>query len=324
MGSYRTHVLVCGGAGCASSGCKDVEQALTDEITKQGLADEIRVIVTGCMGPCELGPIIIIYPEGVLYRNLKPDDARLIVKEHLLKGRIVDRLLYVTPDTQQKVHTYSDMVFFNRQLRIALRNTGKIDPLEIEEYIAEDGYAALAKVLSEMTPEDVINVLKGSGLRGRGGAGFPTGLKWDFTRRAKGDQKYVVCNADEGDPGAFMDRSIIEGDPHAIIEAMSIAGYTVGANQGYVYVRAEYPLAVAHLTHAINQNHNSGSYLSYLGSHLQHFSHFYAVCNDRILHRIMGLLSLPGFPRQEKPGSFGNTISINTGKSFGKGLIKRF
>jgi (2Fe-2S) ferredoxin len=253
MGSYRTHVLVCGGAGCASSGCKDVEQALTDEITKQGLADEIRVIVTGCMGPCELGPIIIIYPEGVLYRNLKPDDARLIVKEHLLKGRIVDRLLYVTPDTQQKVHTYSDMVFFNRQLRIALRNTGKIDPLEIEEYIAEDGYAALAKVLSEMTPEDVINVLKGSGLRGRGGAGFPTGLKWDFTRRAKGDQKYVVCNADEGDPGAFMDRSIIEGDPHAIIEAMSIAGYTVGANQGYVYVRAEYPLAVAHLTHAFGE-----------------------------------------------------------------------
>jgi NADH-quinone oxidoreductase subunit F len=258
MGSYRAHVLVCGGAACASSGCKEVEQALNDEIAKQGLRDEIRVIVTGCMGPCELGPIIIVYPEGVLYKSLKPEDARLIVTEHLLKGRIVDNLLYVAPDTQQKVHSYSDMVFFNRQVRIALRNTGKIDPLNIEEYIAEDGYRALAKVLTEMTPGDVIDVLKRSGLRGRGGAGFPTGLKWDFTRRAKGDQKYVVCNADEGDPGAFMDRSIIEGDPHTIIEAMAIAGYTVGANQGYVYVRAEYPLAVAHLSHAIQQAREYG------------------------------------------------------------------
>ena len=258
MSSYRTHVLVCGGASCASSGCKDVEQTLTDEITKQGLNDEVRVIVTGCMGPCELGPIIIIYPEGVLYKNLEPEDARLIVNEHLLKGRVVEELLYSTPDTKQKVPTYSDMVFFNRQVRIALRNTGRIDPLNIEEYIAEDGYSALAKVLTEMTPEDVINVLKESGLRGRGGAGFPAGLKWEFTRRAKGDPKYVVCNADEGDPGAFMDRSIIEGDPHSIIEAMAIAGYTIGANQGYVYVRAEYPLAVAHLTHAINQAREHG------------------------------------------------------------------
>ena len=193
-----------------------------------------------------------------MYKSLKPEDARLIVTEHLLKGRIVDNLLYVAPDTQQKVHSYSDMVFFNRQVRIALRNTGKIDPLNIEEYIAEDGYRALAKVLTEMTPGDVIDVLKRSGLRGRGGAGFPTGLKWDFTRRAKGDQKYVVCNADEGDPGAFMDRSIIEGDPHTIIEAMAIAGYTVGANQGYVYVRSEYPLAVAHLSHAIQQAREYG------------------------------------------------------------------
>lgn len=258
MDSYRAHVLVCGGAGCVSSGCKEVEQAFLDEIARHGLASEVRVVSTGCMGPCELGPVAIIYPEGVLYRKLKAEDAREIVVEHLLKGRIVQRLLYEAPDTQQRVPTYGDITFFNRQVRIALRNTGKIDPLNIEEYIAEDGYAALAKVLTEMTPEQVVDVVKRSGLRGRGGAGFPTGLKWDFTRRAKADQKYVVCNADEGDPGAFMDRSVLEGDPHSIIEAMAIAGYAVGASQGYVYVRAEYPLAVKHLSHAIMQAREYG------------------------------------------------------------------
>ncbi|MFZ5923677.1 MAG: NAD(P)H-dependent oxidoreductase subunit E, partial [Bacillota bacterium] len=227
MDSFRAHVLVCGGAGCVSSGCKEVEEALIDEIEKHGLGKEIRVVTTGCMGPCELGPVAIVYPEGVLYRKLRADDAREIVREHLLKGRIVERLLYEAPDTQQRVPTYGDITFFNRQVRIALRNTGKIDPLNIEEYIAEDGYAALAKVLTEMTPEQVVDVVKRSGLRGRGGAGFPTGLKWDFTRRARADQKYVVCNADEGDPGAFMDRSVLEGDPHSIIEAMAIAGYAI-------------------------------------------------------------------------------------------------
>ncbi|MGE5587492.1 MAG: NADH-quinone oxidoreductase subunit NuoF [Clostridia bacterium] len=258
MDSYRAHVLVCGGAGCVSSGCKAVEQAFLDEIAKHGLASEVRVVSTGCMGPCELGPVAVVYPEGVLYRKLKAEDARTVVAEHLLKGRIVESLLYEAPDTQQRVPTCGDITFFNRQVRIALRNTGKIDPLNIEEYIAEDGYAALAKVLTEMSPEQVVDVVKRSGLRGRGGAGFPTGLKWDFTRRAKADQKYVVCNADEGDPGAFMDRSVLEGDPHSVIEAMAIAGYAIGASQGYVYVRAEYPLAVKHLGHAIMQAREYG------------------------------------------------------------------
>ncbi len=258
MDSFRAQVLVCGGAGCVSSGCKEVEEALIDEIDKHGLGKEVRVITTGCMGPCELGPVAIVYPEGVLYRRLKADDAREIVREHLLKGRIVQGLLYETPDTQQRVPTYADITFFNRQVRVALRNTGKIDPLNVNEYIAENGYAALAKVLTEMTPDEVVDVVKRSGLRGRGGAGFPTGLKWSFTRRAKADQKYVVCNADEGDPGAFMDRSVLEGDPHSIIEAMAIAGYAVGANQGYVYVRAEYPLAIKHLGHAIMQAREYG------------------------------------------------------------------
>ncbi len=258
MAVQRAHVLVCAGAGCVSSGCKAVEESLVQAVRNLGLADEVRIVETGCMGPCDLGPVIVVYPEGVFYRKVKPEDAPVIAEEHLLKGRVVTRLLYRLPGTEETLPTYDDIVFFRRQTRVALRNTGVIDPLSIEEYIARDGYAALGKVLSKMTPEQVIAEVKASGLRGRGGAGFPTGLKWEFAAKAPGKPKYVVCNADEGDPGAFMDRSVLEGDPHSVIEGMAICGYAIGSNQGYVYVRAEYPLAVERLTHAIGQAREYG------------------------------------------------------------------
>ncbi len=258
MAFYRAHVLVCGGAGCISSGCKSVQEALSDELSSLGLVEEVRVVETGCIGTCDLGPVMVVYPEGTFYREVSPEDARRIVREHLLKGRVVESLLYQDPETRKQIQEQDQIDFFAGQTRIALRNTGVINPQIIEEYIARDGYAALGKALIEMTPEQVIEVLEASGLRGRGGAGFPTGLKWRFVRKAAGDIKYVVCNADEGDPGAFMDRSVLEGDPHSILEAMTIAGYAVGATQGYVYVRAEYPLAVTHLRLAINQARQHG------------------------------------------------------------------
>jgi len=258
MALQRAHVLVCAGAGCISSGCKAVQESLVKAVKDLGIEDEVRIVETGCMGPCDLGPVIVVYPEGVFYRKVKPEDAPVIAEEHLLKGRVVERLLYSLPGTEEPLPNYEDITFFNRQTRVALRNTGAIDPLVIEEYIARDGYTALGKVLSTMTPERVIEEVKKSGLRGRGGAGFPTGLKWQFAARAAGDQKYVVCNADEGDPGAFMDRSILEGDPHTVIEGMAICGYAIGASQGYVYVRAEYPLAVERLGHALAQAREYG------------------------------------------------------------------
>lgn len=253
MAFYRAQVLVCGGAGCISSGCKAVQQALIDEINKAGISEEIKVIETGCIGTCELGPVLVVYPDGTFYQKVKPQDVRTIVEEHLLKGRIVPRLLYRDPMTEKTIPEYTKIDFFAGQTRVALRNTGVIDPCVIEEYIARDGYAALGKALTEMSPEQVVEELVKSGLRGRGGAGFSTGLKWRFTAQASGGEKYVVCNADEGDPGAFMDRSILEGDPHSIIEAMAIAGYAIGSSQGFIYVRAEYPLAVANLQRAIEQ-----------------------------------------------------------------------
>jgi len=258
VGVYRAHVLVCAGAGCVSSGCREVEVALNTAIDREGLADEVRVVQTGCMGPCDMGPVVIVYPEGVFYKKLKAEDAERIVTEHLVKGRIVQDLAYRQPGEEQVLANSEEIPFFNRQTRIALRNTGLIDPEAIEEYIARDGYSALGKALSAMKPEDVIDEILESGLRGRGGAGFPTGLKWRFTAKADGSPKYVVCNADEGDPGAFMDRSILEGDPHTVIEAMTIAAYAVGADQGYVYVRAEYPLAVERLGKAIEQARGYG------------------------------------------------------------------
>ncbi|MGI6227473.1 MAG: NADH-quinone oxidoreductase subunit NuoF [Peptococcales bacterium] len=253
MDFYRSHVLVCAGTGCTSSNSLEVREGLRNELTRLNLNKEVKVVETGCFGFCNLGPIVVVYPEGTFYCQVKPEDVKEIAEEHLLKGRIVSRLLYSEPDSEIKVSDFEKIEFFKHQKRIALRNCGAINPEKIEEYIAHDGYFALGKVLKEMTKEQVIEEIKKSGLRGRGGGGFPTGLKWEFAYKTPGNIKYVVCNADEGDPGAFMDRSILEGDPHSLIEAMTIAGYAIGAEQGYVYVRAEYPIAVERLQIAINQ-----------------------------------------------------------------------
>ena len=250
---YRSHVLVCGGTGCTSSNSAAIIEALETQIAEKGLSEEIKVIRTGCFGLCALGPIMIVYPEGSFYSQVKVEDIPEIVEEHLLKGRIVTRLLYDETVTPNEIKSLNDTTFYAKQERVALRNCGVIDPENIDEYIAYDGYQALAKCLTEYTPEQVIQIVKDSGLRGRGGGGFPTGLKWSFTAANAADQKYVVCNADEGDPGAFMDRSVLEGDPHCIIEAMAICGYATGATEGYVYVRAEYPIAVNRLQIAIDQ-----------------------------------------------------------------------
>lgn len=258
MELYRSHVLVCGGTGCTSSGAQELIEELNKEIEHLHLSNEIKVVQTGCLGLCERGPNVVIYPEGVYYCHVKPEDAKDIAEEHLLKGRIVERLLYKELEEENVPLSLNEIDFYNRQRRIVLKNCGVIDPENIEEYIGQNGYQALAKVLTSMTQQEVIDVIKQSGLRGRGGAGFPTGLKWQFARDAVGDKKYVLCNADEGDPGAFMDRSVLEGDPHAVLEAMAIAGYAVGAEQGYIYVRAEYPLAVKRLTIAINQAREYG------------------------------------------------------------------
>ena len=254
----RSHVMICGGTGCTASGSKTLQSTLQKALVEKGLQDEIRIVETGCFGLCALGPIMIIYPEGVFYSNVTVDDIPEIVEEHLLKGRIVQRLVHKDETTEKLVTSLGDTSFYKIQKRVALRNCGVINPENIDEYIAKDGYAALAKVLTTMTPEDVIQTLLDSGLRGRGGAGFPTGLKWKFARAYENEQKYVCCNADEGDPGAFMDRSVLEGDPHAVLEAMTIAGYTIGANQGYIYVRAEYPIAVKRLRIAIDQAREYG------------------------------------------------------------------
>ncbi|MBR7117465.1 MAG: 4Fe-4S binding protein [Clostridia bacterium] len=260
----RAHVLVCGGTGCTSSHSKDVQDAFAESIKEFGLENEVKLVQTGCFGLCALGPVVIIYPDGTFYSRVEAKDVREIVEEHLLKGRVVERLVYADTGEEadairEKVNvSLSDTAFYKSQKRIVLRNCGVIDPDNIDEYIAMDGYAALGKVLTEMTPEDVIKTISDSGLRGRGGGGFPTGRKWALTAPNKADQKYVVCNADEGDPGAFMDRSILEGDPHSVIEAMTICGYAIGATKGYVYVRAEYPIAVNRLQRAIDQAYEYG------------------------------------------------------------------
>ena len=250
---YRSHVLVCGGTGCTSSHSNEIIEKLESELAAKGLQDEIKVIKTGCFGLCALGPIMIVYPEGCFYSEVTVEDVPEIVEEHLLKGRMVTRLLYDETVQEDSIKSLEQTKFYEKQERIALRNCGVIDPENIDEYIAHDGYQALEKCLNQLTPEEVIGIVKDSGLRGRGGGGFPTGLKWSFAAKNSADQKYVVCNADEGDPGAFMDRSILEGDPHCIIEAMAICGYAIGASEGYVYIRAEYPIAVKRLQIAIDQ-----------------------------------------------------------------------
>ena len=258
MAEYKFHILVCGGTGCLSSNSRQITENLNSEIQKAGMGDEVKVLQTGCFGFCEKGPIVKILPDNTFYTQVKPEDAAEIVAEHIIKGRKVERLLYVDPEAEKHVSDAKHMGFYKKQLRIALRNCGFIDPENIDEYIGRDGYQALAKCLTEMTPEQVIEEVKKSGLRGRGGAGFPTGMKCGFARGYQADQKYVVCNADEGDPGAFMDRSILEGDPNSIIEAMAICGYAIGASQGRVYIRAEYPLAIQRLETAIAQAREYG------------------------------------------------------------------
>ncbi|MBQ6706910.1 MAG: NADH-quinone oxidoreductase subunit NuoF [Clostridia bacterium] len=257
----RAHVLICGGTGCTSSGSKTIQEVFAEKIEQFGLKDEVKLVQTGCFGLCELGPVVIVHPDGTFYSRVEATDVEEIVSEHLLKGRVVDRLVYADTGSDAPVEgnvSLNDTVFYKTQNRVALRNCGVINPESIDEYIAMDGYAALGKALTEMTPEEVIQEITDSGLRGRGGGGFPTGRKWALTAPNKAPQKYVVCNADEGDPGAFMDRSVLEGDPHSIIEAMAIAGYAIGATEGYVYVRAEYPIAVARLQLAIEQAREYG------------------------------------------------------------------
>ena len=260
MELYRSHVLVCGGTGCSSSGSAKLIERFEEQLKEKGLDKEVKVVRTGCFGLCEAGPVVIVYPEGTFYSRVKVEDVDEIVSEHLLKGRKVQHLVYVDHKTHESSvqKSLSEIGFYKQQERVALRNCGVIDPENIDEYIAFDGYKALAKALTEMTPEQVIQEVLDSGLRGRGGAGFPTGKKWQFARASQAEHKYFVCNADEGDPGAFMDRSLLEGDPHAILEAMAIGGYAIGADEGWIYVRAEYPIAVKRLEKAIEQAHEYG------------------------------------------------------------------
>ena len=253
MQHIRAHVLICGGTGCKSAGSKEVQLAFSRAIEAKGLSDEVMVVETGCHGFCEHGPLVIVYPEGTFYCQVKAEDVEEIVEGHLVKGRIVERLLYHEPLTHESIPNYSEINFYKKQHRLVLENCGAINPEQIEEYIAVGGYEALAKAVTTMSPEDVIEEIKKSGLRGRGGGGFPTGMKWQFAKASVSDKKYVICNADEGDPGAFMDRSVLEGDPHKILEGMAVCGYAIGADEGYIYVRAEYPLAIKRLRIAIEQ-----------------------------------------------------------------------
>ncbi|UCE05525.1 MAG: NADH-quinone oxidoreductase subunit NuoF, partial [bacterium] len=253
MKQYRTHCLVCAGTGCVSNHAFDIKEALEKEIARHGLTDEVAVVTTGCNGFCERGPVMVVQPENIFYQQLKEKDISFLVEEHFLKGRPVQKLMYVPPKEEAVIPIMSDIEFFKHQLLVVLRNRGRIDPEKIDEYIAYDGYQAMAKALTEMTAEQILHEVKISGLRGRGGAGFPTGLKWEFCRKANGNPKYLICNADEGDPGAFMDRSVLEADPHAVLEGMVIGAKAIGAHEAFVYVRDEYPLALRRINIAIEQ-----------------------------------------------------------------------
>jgi NADP-reducing hydrogenase subunit HndC len=258
MASFKFNILVCGGTGCRASMTDIIISNLKKEIEDKSLENDVNVVMTGCFGFCEKGPVVKIMPDNTFYTQVKPEDAKEIIEEHIIKGRKIERLLFTDPKSKEKITESAKMNFYKKQIRIALRNCGFIDPENIDEYIARDGYLAIGEILNKMTPEDAIKIIKDSGLRGRGGGGFPTGLKWELARKSKGDEKYVVCNADEGDPGAFMDRSILEGDPHSVIEAMAICGYCIGANHGLVYIRAEYPLAIKRLQIALKQAREYG------------------------------------------------------------------
>ena len=258
MTDYKMHLLICGGTGCKASESDEIKNKLNEFIDEFGLEDDVQVVLTGCFGFCEKGPIIKVLPDNTFYVSVTPNDAEEIIKEHVVKGRPVERLLYTDPNSEEKISDSKGMDFYKKQIRIALRNCGFINPENIDEYIARDGYQALGKCLTEMSQDEAIKEVKDSGLRGRGGGGFPTGLKWEITKNVENEQKYVVCNADEGDPGAFMDRSILEGDPHSVLEAMAICGYCIGADTGLIYIRAEYPLAIERLKIAIKQAEDYG------------------------------------------------------------------
>jgi len=321
MADYKMHLLVCGGTGCKASESEQIRDNLLAEIERNDLNDEVQVVMTGCFGFCEKGPIVKVLPDNTFYVQVKPEDAATIVEEHLVKGRKVNELLYKDPETEEPISDSKHMDFYKKQVRIALRNCGFINPENIDEYIARDGYAALATCLSEKTPQQVIDEIKLSGQRGRGGGGFPTGLKWEITSKSNADQKYVVCNADEGDPGAFMDRSILEGDPHSVIEAMAICGYCTGSTKGLVYIRAEYPLAIQRLKTAIKQSREYGL----LGDGIFGTSFSFDitlrygagafVCGEEtaLIHSMEGLRGEPTFkpPFPSESGYLGKPTTVN-------------
>ncbi|MGF7139069.1 NADH-ubiquinone oxidoreductase-F iron-sulfur binding region domain-containing protein [Roseimarinus sediminis] len=326
MAENKMHILVCGGTGCRASQSEEISNQLKAELENKGLSDEVNVVNTGCFGFCEKGPVVKVVPDNTFYTEVRPSDAKTIVEEHVLKGRQVKRLLYKNPKNDYQVTNSSGIDFYKKQIRIALRNCGFINPENIDEYIARDGYAALGLALGEMTPEAVIQIIKDSGLRGRGGGGFPTGLKWEITSKEKNDQKYVVCNADEGDPGAFMDRSILEGDPHSVIEAMAICGYCIGASKGLVYIRAEYPLAIDRLLTALEQAREYGL----LGDDIMSSGFNFDielrygagafVCGEEtaLIHSMEGLRGEPTFkpPFPSVSGYLGKPTNVNNVETF--------
>lgn len=326
MSEYNTQILICGGTGCQASESDEIGKSFKQLIEEYGLEDDVQVIVTGCFGFCEKGPIVKMMPDKTFYVHVTPADTEEILKEHVVKGRQVERLLYKDPKTRQPVSDSRHMDFYKKQLRIALRNCGFIDPENIDEYIARDGYMALGKCLSEMTPAQVIEEVKKSGLRGRGGGGFPTGLKWEITAKVQGEKKYVVCNADEGDPGAFMDRSILEGDPHSVIEAMAINGYCTGSDHGLVYIRAEYPLAVARLKIALKQAREYGLLgKGILGSDFSfdieiRYGAGAFVCGEEtaLIHSMEGLRGEPTFkpPFPSEHGYYGKPTNVNNVETY--------
>ena len=325
MADYKMHLLVCGGTGCKASESEQIRDNLLAAIERNDLNDEVQVVMTGCFGFCEKGPIVKVLPDNTFYVQVKPEDAATIVEEHLVKGRKVNDLLYKDPETDEPISDSKHMDFYKKQVRIALRNCGFINPENIDEYIARNGYAALATCLSEKTPQQVIDEIKLSGQRGRGGGGFPTGLKWEITSKSQSDQKYVVCNADEGDPGAFMDRSILEGDPHSVIEAMAICGYCTGSTKGLVYIRAEYPLAIQRLKTAIKQAREYGL----LGDEIFGTSFSFDitlrygagafVCGEEtaLIHSMEGLRGEPTFkpPFPSESGYLGKPTTVNNVKT---------
>lgn len=326
MTDYKMHLLICGGTGCKASESDEIRNRLIQQIKELELEDDVQVVLTGCFGFCEKGPIVKVLPDNTFYTQVTPADAEEIIKEHVVKGRPVERLLYTDPATKEHVSDSKGMDFYKKQIRIALKNCGFINPENIDEYIARDGYQAMGKCLSEKTPDEVIKEVKDSGLRGRGGGGFPTGLKWEITKNVENKQKYVVCNADEGDPGAFMDRSILEGDPHAVLEAMAICGYCIGADTGLIYIRAEYPLAIQRLKIAIKQAEEYGLIgEDILGTGFNfkiqlRYGAGAFVCGEEtaLIHSMEGLRGEPTFkpPFPSVSGYMGKPTNVNNVETF--------